>query len=742
MRKFFGTIFGGQNTSKFSLERLNQLCDLMERNKIIDENNSEIIIETLRLIAELLVWGDKHNEKFWDLFLERNILFYFLNVLSQPTANHVKKQLIQTLSIMVQNMDTANSLYFLLSNNHMNHIIEHEFDLKDEELLAYYINFLKTISLKFDKSIIQFFFDSYNFKFPLYDQAIKFCDHTDSMIRIAVRTITLNTYSVNDPALHNYIVTSSSSSYFTKLSNFLYKQFILLNEVVLKARENKTSIRNLEDYSADILDHIYYLKDIYNVNIQGLDDVLTKSIIQLSIKQLLNDTLQKKILMETCLYSLAQMFNVFSNRKLLNEMSNILFLKQDDIIIENNENFIEICFKILKQHENNQSLISTCLCLIYSLIVNENIPPNLLDNYGILPKIRIKELRQLSPSNNEDVIEINEDKEDNDFITIILNLIEDNQSKRINTLHLIFRILFEMLFDMSINKVDKLKDNHVKLFKIILNNSLDKCRKYFNEIDIFEFLDYFQLEFSQFQRLFSTKCELLLSDTTVLLSNHLDNIDKMKYDIHLFILIYNLLSSHIVLMNQVLEENDILPLTIAIHPKPEYQVGDEAILTNRETIRCCVTSPQSSPSTPTSSSPTTSSSRKIQKSNSLGSLPSNNNNNNNNGYSRNDRHLFFDDNFLYIVVVDVNRIGYGIVEELINLATLQIKTSEQNRFSMRLISEQKQLYSSLPMVLFDKKLVFDDFKIAKEVKTILENKMEDCKLFKKQQFKKILKINN
>ena len=52
---------------------------------------------------------------------------------------------------------------FLLSNNHINELINHPLDFSDEELLAYYINFLKTISLKFDGSIIQFFFDSVSF---------------------------------------------------------------------------------------------------------------------------------------------------------------------------------------------------------------------------------------------------------------------------------------------------------------------------------------------------------------------------------------------------------------------------------------------------------------------------------------------------------------------------------------------------------------------------------------------------
>ena len=66
---------------------------------------------------------------------------------------------------------------FLLSNNHVNRLIQYEFDFSDEvrstaeasqhigsddasqELLAYYISFLKTLSLKLNVGVIQFFYN-------------------------------------------------------------------------------------------------------------------------------------------------------------------------------------------------------------------------------------------------------------------------------------------------------------------------------------------------------------------------------------------------------------------------------------------------------------------------------------------------------------------------------------------------------------------------------------------------------
>lgn len=50
-------------------------------------------------------------------------------------------------------------LDFLLSNNHINNIILHKFDFSDEEVMAYFISFLKTLSLKLNTHSIHFFFN-------------------------------------------------------------------------------------------------------------------------------------------------------------------------------------------------------------------------------------------------------------------------------------------------------------------------------------------------------------------------------------------------------------------------------------------------------------------------------------------------------------------------------------------------------------------------------------------------------
>lgn len=48
---------------------------------------------------------------------------------------------------------------YLLSNNHVNSIIMHKFDFDNEEIMAYYISFIKTLSFKLNIYTIHFFFN-------------------------------------------------------------------------------------------------------------------------------------------------------------------------------------------------------------------------------------------------------------------------------------------------------------------------------------------------------------------------------------------------------------------------------------------------------------------------------------------------------------------------------------------------------------------------------------------------------
>ena len=205
---------------------------MLSKNQTVTDGNKGLLVETIRSIAEILIWGDQacivvrllklsshqhlvtlflplplqNDSSVFDFFLERNMLSFFLKFMDQKTGNnYVCVQLLQTLNILFENIRNDTSIYYLLSNNHVNSIIVHKFDFSDEEVMAYYISFLKTLSFRLNKHTIHFFYNEHNNDFPLYTEAIKFFNHGESMVRIAVRTLSLNVYRVEDERMIKFV---------------------------------------------------------------------------------------------------------------------------------------------------------------------------------------------------------------------------------------------------------------------------------------------------------------------------------------------------------------------------------------------------------------------------------------------------------------------------------------------------------------------------------------------------------
>ncbi|XP_047504961.1 protein CLEC16A homolog isoform X3 [Pieris napi] len=283
-RSWFGGGWG-RPKNPHSLERLKYLHNILCKNTTVSESNRGILVESLRCIAEILIWGDQNDSSVFDFFLEKNMLSYFLRIMRQKCggSSYVCVQLLQTLNILFENIRNETSLYYLLSNNHVNSIIVHKFDVSDEEVMAYYISFLKTLSLKLNNHTIHFFYNEHTKDFPLYTEAIKFFNHPESMVRIAVRTLTLNVYRVQDASMLRFIRDRTAAPYFSNLVWFIGKHILELDACVRNDAERLSfshqSQQKLDDLVAEHLDHLHYINDILCLNIPDLNVVLTEHLL-------------------------------------------------------------------------------------------------------------------------------------------------------------------------------------------------------------------------------------------------------------------------------------------------------------------------------------------------------------------------------------------------------------------------------------------------------------------------------
>ncbi|KAM9843347.1 protein CLEC16A [Aulostomus maculatus] len=323
---------GGQGKSKniHSLDHLKYMYHVLTKNTTVTDHNRNLLVETIRSITEILIWGDQNDSSVFDFFLEKNMFAFFLNILRQKSGRYVCVQLLQTLNILFENISHETSLYYLLSNNHVNSIIVHKFDFSDEEIMAYYISFLKTLSLKLNNHTVHFFYNEHTNDFALYTEAIKFFNHPESMVRIAVRTITLNVYKVDNQHMLHYIRDKTAVPYFSNLVWFIGSHVIELDKCVQTDEEHKNRGK-LSDLVAEHLDHLHYLNDILIINCEFLNDVLTDHLLNrlflpLYVYSLVSPEASedRRINPQVSLYLLSQVFLIIHYQPLVNALADVI----------------------------------------------------------------------------------------------------------------------------------------------------------------------------------------------------------------------------------------------------------------------------------------------------------------------------------------------------------------------------------------------------------------------------------
>uniref|UniRef100_A0A8C4IV76 C-type lectin domain containing 16A n=1 Tax=Dicentrarchus labrax TaxID=13489 RepID=A0A8C4IV76_DICLA len=325
---------GGQGKTKniHSLDHLKYMYHVLTKNTTVTDHNRNLLVETIRSITEILIWGDQNDSSVFDFFLEKNMFAFFLNILRQKSGRYVCVQLLQTLNILFENISHETSLYYLLSNNHVNSIIVHKFDFSDEEIMAYYISFLKTLSLKLNNHTVHFFYNEHTNDFALYTEAIKFFNHPESMVRIAVRTITLNVYKVDNQHMLHYIRDKTAVPYFSNLVWFIGSHVIELDKCVQTDEDNTHKNRGkLSDLVAEHLDHLHYLNDILIINCEFLNDVLTDHLLNrlflpLYVFSLVSPEMSedRKINPQVSLYLLSQVFLIIHYQPMVNALAEVI----------------------------------------------------------------------------------------------------------------------------------------------------------------------------------------------------------------------------------------------------------------------------------------------------------------------------------------------------------------------------------------------------------------------------------
>ncbi|KAE9000132.1 hypothetical protein PR001_g17707 [Phytophthora rubi] len=351
---FLGAFLSGRRLD-FTLANMRALHAQLTRFAALPDAE---IVELLRVLSEFLIYSDQHRVSveledvaaedaddagaFFDYFGETNMLALLVELGASRPSVAVQVQLLQTMSILVQNIATRTSLYYILSNNHVNRLLECPFAVDaDDDVRDWFVTLLKALSLRLNEETVQFFLDTQHgedFRFPLYARALRFGRCNETMVKVAIKTLTLNVLKVPDPRVRRFVLQFDDLNYFRDIVE-------IANDLTLKlqglmnnwpsaesAAERTATTEKLEEAVDAYIDHCFYLQDLLDVNVPELCYKIGDLLFSRHIKSLLATSIlpdcgppPQRVSTQLALYLLTRLLGILEHTPLVNAIAFMLF---------------------------------------------------------------------------------------------------------------------------------------------------------------------------------------------------------------------------------------------------------------------------------------------------------------------------------------------------------------------------------------------------------------------------------
>ena len=293
------------------------------------ESNIEGVCKLINLIGTYLVKGEAFNTTESQLIFDTFCAKDFMNLLltySTFEIYEINLEIIKTFSFLMINIKSTTYLYYFFSKNLLNRIINKDYTKYDEEFLSYYINFLKSLSLRLDEVSVQLFYDEKKNSFPIIENVSKLYNHRDSMIRNVVRNIILNILKIKGVNLQEHFTELPSVSYLANLACHLRDICIKINNDV----ENK-NCNNLQYLYDDLIDEATYIDDLLNLNLNKINYIIINCMFYYFILPVICGALSEttnKISKKVAVFLIIFFFINMKNEAFKNCLFSLLFFEQ------------------------------------------------------------------------------------------------------------------------------------------------------------------------------------------------------------------------------------------------------------------------------------------------------------------------------------------------------------------------------------------------------------------------------
>jgi hypothetical protein len=135
-----------------------QLEKQVDSLTLIEEN-----VDLFVKLIDLFIWGEKNEQVFSDVFIEKNMLNYYLVLLANSAKSGKSKEsiikLMKCYSFFILNIKNPETISYVFSHSNFNNFLKFPFDFGDEEIVFYYTNFVKSLTQKFEHYPFQIFYN-------------------------------------------------------------------------------------------------------------------------------------------------------------------------------------------------------------------------------------------------------------------------------------------------------------------------------------------------------------------------------------------------------------------------------------------------------------------------------------------------------------------------------------------------------------------------------------------------------
>ena len=326
-----------------------------------NENNlSKHIKETcklINLIGTYLVKGEGLNTTESQLIFDTFCDLDFMSLLVKYSSFDIPQinlEIITTFSFLMINIKSTTYLYYFFSKNLLNKIINKDYSKYDEEFLSYYVNFIKSLSLRLDEVSVNLFYIEKTNNFPIIENVLKLYNHRDSMIRNVVRNIVLNILKINVPTIQDHFTELPSISYLANIACHLRDICIKINDEV-----SKKKIDNLSYLYDDLIDEATYIDDLLNLNLTKINYIIINCLFYYLILPIICGAISEKtnrISKKVALFLINFFFINMKNEIFKNCLFVLLFFDQLNLDLE--------YFIIIPPEKNNYSFVNLFLKII------------------------------------------------------------------------------------------------------------------------------------------------------------------------------------------------------------------------------------------------------------------------------------------------------------------------------------------------------------------------------------------